>query len=369
MRTLPVFFMAALAVARIVGAADDEGATPVADLSGELAAAREAAATAETRCAEAERAAAILRSRLGAAEESIAALRSRMSDESRARADVEHERDVLARRLDPIHAKLAAATAAAAAADAELGAQVKRARDDSAQIRSLESRVAKLQAAADKAAAAPPPPEATRMLPPTAGDLEAVLDARTRENLDLKIRIGQLETRLEEVGSGSAAGPRSPFADDAGRGRTAPETSADRARMNALFEGERRTLLLIQSTTEEHLDTARKERDAALRDLKAAEKRIADMGKTLARRDTSAAEVLALGSDLENARREAREAHDRASAIARDKAATAREADRMRDDLARANKEIEILRGKLKTAEAQPVPPAATEPPPAPKAE
>lgn len=360
---------AVVAAAPTVRAADEEAASSVQDLSGELAAAREAASTAETRCTEAERAASILRSRLGAAEESIAALRSRMADESRGRAEVERERDALARRIDPVHAKLAAATAAAAAADAELGERLKVSRDDAARIRSLEAQVARLQAAADKAATATPPPEAARMMPPTGGDLETVLDARTRENLDLKIRLGQLETRLDELGADRPAVPRPSSAEDAGRGRAAPETSAERARMSALFEGERKTLLLIQSTTEEHLATARQERDAALREAKTAEKRIAEMEKALARRDTSAAEVLALGSDLENARRETREAHDRASAIARDKAATAREADRMRDDLARANKEIETLREKLKSAEARPAPPAAVEPSPAPKAE
>lgn len=364
MRTLSSLFLAvAIAGARIVCAADGDEAAPALDLSGALAAAREAAATAESRCAEVERAASILRSRLGAAEESIAALRSRGADETRGRAEVERERDALARRIDPIHAKLAATTAAAAAADAELAAQVKRARDDAAQIRSMEARIAKLQAAADKAAAAPPH-EAARMAPPAGVDLEAILEARTRENLDLKVRIGQLETRIDELGSAGLSGARSPPPDD-GRGRGAPD-SAERARMNALFEGERRTLLLIQSTTEEHLATARIERDAALRNLKAAAKRIAEMEKSLARRDTTAAEILALGSDLENARRDAREAHDRASAIARDKAVTSREADRLRDDLTQATKEIEVLRGKLKAAEERPVPPAP-EPPPAPK--
>ena len=121
--------------------------------------------------------------------------------------------------------------------------------------------------------------------------------------------------------------------------------------MNALFEDEKKTLLLIQTTTEEHLEAARLE-------LVTARRRIAELEKALAKRGTLEAEVLTLGNDLDAARREAREAHERASAIARDKAATTAEAERIRQALANAEREIERLRGQLKARdEARPPPP------------
>lgn len=341
MRVFPVI---ALAAAMALGLSHPVPADTESDPGAEAAAARAAAEEAASRCADAEKRAADLRLRLAATEESTAALRELARNREREATAAIRERDALARRLEQALARLASTTQAAAASDSQLATLVDQSRKDSARVQSLEAQVETLMKALARAEAdaATPRAEAANPAPANASlrDYEAALDARTRENLELKTRVGQLETRLYDLSQpGAPAAPLRPAADAA----PAASITADRDRMNALFEDEKKTLLLVQTTTEEHLAEARIE-------LQGARKRIADLERALAKRGTLEAEILTLGSDLDTARREARDAHERASAIARDKAATTAEVERLRAALAEAEREIESLRARIKAA-------------------
>ncbi len=341
MRVLPVI---ALAAAMALGPSRHVAADTESDPDDEAAAARAAATEAADRSAKAEKQAADLRLRLAAAEESIAALRELARDREREAAAAIRERDALAKRLEQALARLAATTQAAAASDSQLASLVDQSRNEAARVQSLESQVETLMKALARAEAdaARPRAEPPGAVPTDASlrEYQAALEARTRENLELKTRVGQLETRLYELSQpGAAAAPLRPATEPG----PAASTAADRERMNALFEDEKKTLLLVQSTIEEHLAEARQ-------DLQGARKRIAELERSLAKRDTLEAEVLTLGSDLDAARRETREAQERAASIARDKAATTAEVERLRAALGEAEREIESLRARLKAA-------------------
>ncbi len=322
--------------------------------------AEDAAAQAET-----------LRGRLAAAEQSIAALRDQASMQTREMGAAQRERDDAVRRLEQMHARLASATQATAASDSELATLVRQSRDDAARVRGLEAELAALKKAlarAEEARAEPPPVVVDTGGPPDATfrEYQAALETRTRENLALKTRIGQMETQISELTrAGDPAQLRAALAEamasrDGGsrHGADTPALdAAERKRVNDLFEEEKKTLLLIQNTTEEHLDVARTERDAALQDVRRAQKRIAELEKALAKRESLEAEILTLGSDLDAARKEAREAHNRASSIARDKANTSRDIERLRENLERSEREIADLRDQLKAARETAQPP------------
>jgi len=322
--------------------------------------ARADAARAAARAEVAGKQTADLRMKLAAAEESAEALRTIAADRERESAAAAKARDGDARRLEQALTRLASATQAAAASDAQLVTLVGQSRDDARRMKTLESEIETLRKAlsrAEDAAAAPAAPAGIQGPAEAAfRDYQAALDARTRENLALKTRLGQLETKLDELTRPGAPAPMPgppPVAEAPlpAPQPAAPALSADeRNRMNALFEDEKKTLLLLQATTEEHLEAARL-------DLVTARRRIAELEKALTKRGTLEAEVLTLGNDLDAARREAREAHGRASSIARDKAATAAEAERVHQALAEAEREIASLRGQLKARDDAGAPP------------
>ncbi len=222
--------------------------------------------------------------RLQAAEQALAASRARTAD-LKAEADrLRAERDDLLRRLGQANARLTAVTRVATSAESEREELLRQAREDARRIRELERMVEELRAP-------PAPPEARTS---TVRDLEQALAQRTREVVQLRARLAEIQ------GGGGRSAP----------GSAEPSGGEDRAsaqerlhELNRLFDEEKKTLLAMQRLLDEQRETAEVERDEARRHAAELEARL----KELERRDAGRATTAALESrvrELENRVRE-----------------------------------------------------------------
>ncbi len=204
-----------------------------------------------------------IESRLQTLGEALAAARAQAAEFKTEVERLRSERSRLARELDRVKEQLAAVTWAAAAVEAERQEWIRQAQEDRRRIRELERALEEARTATPPA----PPPTA----PVSWKELEAALAQRTREVLELRARLADLES--------IASSRPPPSVPSVGHSSGAADQRIQE--LTRLFEEEKEIWLSMHRLLNEQRQQAELERDALRQQVRSLEERIAQLEAAL----------------------------------------------------------------------------------------